>query len=89
MQNTAAQLWSEVLSVLKKDITAQSFETWLKPSKALEITDEVLTIEVPNKFFREWLLDHYYDVITNIIDNISKKKLRVDFVVAKTTSPGA
>jgi chromosomal replication initiator protein len=85
MPNKADLLWVEILAVLKKDITAQSFETWLKPLSAVELTDEVFTIAVPNKFFKEWLNDHYAQVIRKTAGLINKTNLRVEFII-KTPS---
>lgn len=84
MQNKADLLWAEILSVLKKDITAQSFETWLKPLRAAELTDDLFTIAVPNKFFKEWLTDHYAPAIRKAAGLINKTNLRVDFIINST-----
>lgn len=87
MQNKADLLWAEILSVLKKDITAQSFETWLKPLRAAELTDDLFTIAVPNKFFKEWLSDHYAPAIRKAAGLINKTNLRVDFIINSTNDP--
>jgi len=88
MPNKADLLWVEILSVLKKEITAQSFETWLKPLNAVELTDDVFTIAVPNKFFKEWLNDHYAQSIRKTAGLINKTNLRVDFIVsAESNNP--
>ncbi|MCP4649684.1 MAG: chromosomal replication initiator protein DnaA [PVC group bacterium] len=77
-----SELWAETLSFLKKEISVQRFETWLKPTKAVELSDQGLVVEVPNKFFKEWLLDHYLSLITKIVSQILQKKVRVDFIVS-------
>ncbi len=84
MSNKASQLWSEVLAVLKKEITAQSFETWLKPAQAVSFSAETLTVEVPNKFFKEWLGDHYLYLITKTLEQITGQKIRIDFIVSSS-----
>jgi len=85
MQSKATQLWGEVLSALKKEVTAQSFETWLKPTQAVSLSDDSLTVEVPNKFFKEWLLDHYYDALNEAVGHVCGHKLRIDFVASKAS----
>jgi len=86
MADKATQLWIEVLASLKKDIPAQSFETWLKPTRAVELVDETLTIEVPNKFFKEWLMDHYFDLLSNTIEQIYRQPLRLAMFISATTT---
>jgi chromosomal replication initiator protein len=81
MPNKADLLWAEILTILKKDISAQSFETWLKPLRAVNLSDNTFTIAVPNKFFKEWLVDNYSKAITQTIELVDKNKLKVEFIV--------
>ncbi len=86
MQNKATQLWDEALTILKQDVTAQSFETWLKPTKAVALSNEALTVEVPNKFFKDWLVDHYYDLLSETLATIISPEIKIDFVVSAASS---
>ena len=86
MQNKAVELWGEVLSSLKKDVPAQSFDTWLKPTKALELNEDTLTVEVPNKFFKEWLLDHYFDLLSNSLEQVCGRQVKINLYIS-TVSP--
>ncbi len=85
MHTDPTELWAEILSRLRKEVAAQSFETWLKPTKAVSVTDESITIEVPNKFFKEWLLDHYCEKISARIAEVCGHSLRVEFVATRNT----
>ncbi len=86
MQNKSAEVWGEVLSSLKKDVPAQSFETWLKPTKALELSEDTLTVEVPNKFFKEWLQDHYFDLLTNSLEQVCGKPVRINLYISSSAT---
>ncbi|MBW2121552.1 MAG: chromosomal replication initiator protein DnaA [Deltaproteobacteria bacterium] len=57
------ELWQKVLLSLKQKITPQSFETWIKPIKPLAVHHNQLEIEVPNRFFRDWIHDNYLSLI--------------------------
>lgn len=52
-------VWNNCLTIIKKDVNPQSFKTWFEPIKAVKYKDNILTIQVPNKFFYEWLEEHY------------------------------
>lgn len=84
MSSKATQLWADVLLALKHEVSVQSYETWLKPTRGVTLNNDTLTIEVPNKFFREWLVDHYYDVLMQATDRISGQKIRLDFTVSSS-----
>jgi chromosomal replication initiator protein len=52
-------VWNKCLSIVRRDINAQSYKTWFEPIKPVRLTSEALTIQVPNKFFYEWLEENF------------------------------
>lgn len=63
MTKTAASVWEECLSFIKDNIKPQAFKTWFEPIKPIKLTGEALTIQVPSKFFYEWLEEHYIKLL--------------------------
>lgn len=59
MNKTAQSVWENCLSFIKDNIEEQPFKTWFEPIKAIELSKNVLHIQVPSKFFYEWLEEHY------------------------------
>ena len=59
----ATELWNRCLSALSEKVNQKSFDIWLKPLKALSLKDTILEIEVPNKFFKDWISENYQAVI--------------------------
>ncbi len=53
------KLWSESLAILKTKISEQNISTWIEPIQPVNITGNILTIEVPNKFIKDWIKDNY------------------------------
>ncbi len=80
-----AEIWREALRDIEDKINnKQSFETWLKPTVIDSINDEEINLLVPNKFFGEWIKDHFIEVIDNALKQIIKKDdLKINFVVSK------
>jgi chromosomal replication initiator protein len=60
----AEDLWQRTKIILRTRMSPPSFETWVKPSRALAIDlgDQLLTIETPNEFARDWLTKNLPDV---------------------------
>ncbi|MEM9546516.1 MAG: chromosomal replication initiator protein DnaA [Bacteroidota bacterium] len=52
-------VWNKCLSIVRREISAQSYKTWFEPIKPVRLTSEALTIQVPNKFFYEWLEENF------------------------------
>jgi len=81
MKQSHEVVWEKVLSVIKPQINEQSFTTWFEPLRALDIEDNTLTVEIPSKFFSEWLDEHYHNVIYSALEGILDKSPRLEFKV--------
>ncbi len=57
------EAWTNCLRYIATKVNPQSFKTWFEPIKPVKLEDNILTIQVPNKFFYEWLEEHYITVI--------------------------
>ena len=63
MTKTADSVWNECLSFIKDNIKPQAYKTWFEPIKPIKMSGEALTIQVPSKFFYEWLEEHYIKLL--------------------------
>lgn len=67
MELTAKTVWGNCLDYIKDNIPSQSFKTWFIPIKPLKLKDNVLSIQVPSKFFYEWLEENYIKLLKSAI----------------------
>jgi len=67
MTKDSQMVWDDCLRIIKKNVSPQSFKTWFEPIKAVQLDNEVLTIQVPNKFFFEWIEEHYVQLLKKSI----------------------
>ncbi|MFP4288087.1 MAG: chromosomal replication initiator protein DnaA [Bacteroidota bacterium] len=74
MENNHLEVWKKCLTVIKDNITLNSYNTWFAPIKPIKIVNNVLTIQVPSQFFYEWLEEHYIELLKKTI----KKELGSD-----------
>ncbi len=63
MTKTATLVWNECLSFIKDNIKPQAYKTWFEPIIPVKISGDSLTIQVPSKFFYEWLEEHYIKLL--------------------------
>ncbi len=63
MTKTASSVWANCLLFIKDNIKPQAYKTWFEPIKPIKILGDVLTIQVPSKFFFEWLEEHYIKLL--------------------------
>lgn len=63
MSDTASSVWKNCLAFIEDNIQPQAFKTWFLPIKPIKLSDQSLSIEVPSKFFYEWLEEHYVKLL--------------------------
>ncbi|MEC7264092.1 MAG: chromosomal replication initiator protein DnaA [Bacteroidota bacterium] len=63
MSVTANSVWNNCLAFIQDNIQPQAFKTWFEPIKPMKLTDKALSIQVPSKFFYEWLEEHYVKLL--------------------------
>lgn len=63
MELTAQSVWDNCISFIKDNIQPQAFKTWFEPIVAVKLADNALSIQVPSKFFYEWLEEHYVKIL--------------------------
>ena len=63
MEVPAEKIWNNCLVFIKDNIQQQAFKTWFEPIIPLKITENSLSIQVPSKFFYEWLEEHYVKIL--------------------------
>jgi chromosomal replication initiator protein len=63
MSRNASSVWNDCLSFIKDNIQPQAYKTWFLPIKPVKLSENILSIEVPSKFFYEWLEEHYVKIL--------------------------
>ncbi|WP_445455240.1 chromosomal replication initiator protein DnaA [Flavobacterium sp. HNIBRBA15423] len=63
MDKTAQSVWKNCLLFIKDNIQEQAYKTWFEPIQAVDLNDNALSIQVPSKFFYEWLEEHYVKLL--------------------------
>ncbi len=63
MANKAELVWGNCLLFIKDNIQTQAYKTWFEPIVPVKLSDNALSIQVPSKFFYEWLEEHYVKLL--------------------------
>jgi len=63
MSATAASIWNNCLIFIGDNIQPQAYKTWFEPIIPVKLSENVLSIQVPSKFFYEWLEEHYVKLL--------------------------
>jgi len=77
------QAWDACLAVIRQRIPQQSFETWFQPLVPLSLQDNTLTIEVPSKFFIDWIEEKYRQLMRTAMRQADSGSLTIAYRVAE------
>jgi chromosomal replication initiator protein len=86
MSNDHIQVWNRCLSKIKESVKPQSFSTWFVPIRPLRLEGSVLTIQVPNKFFFEWLEEHHVETLKKAIQTEIGTNAELKYLIPKKTA---
>ena len=79
---TASDLWTRCLETIREETEHQSYQTWFEPTRGVELTDDAVRIEVPNRFFADWLEEHYMGLVKRAVEENAGRELDAVFQVA-------
>ncbi len=86
MDKSFEKVWENCLSIIKDNVSAQSFKTWFEPIKPLKLTSNVLTIQVPSQFFYEWLEEHYITLLKKTVKKELGTEGRLEYSIVMENS---
>lgn len=81
MNKTPQELWENCLEVIKKKIPEKSFDLWIKPARAVSTNENKFVIEVPNKFFIDWIKENMQKKIEKELSKQLGVSIEIDYTV--------
>ena len=81
MEANANNIWSNCLIFIKDNIQSQAYKTWFEPIVPVKIFENSLSIQVPSKFFYEWLEEHYVKILKIALIKELGKDARLVYVI--------
>jgi chromosomal replication initiator protein len=86
MDNNATSVWNNCLIFIKDNIQIQAYKTWFKPILAVKLENKALSIEVPSKFFYEWLEEHYIKILkTSLVKELGENARLIYIIKMENT----
>ncbi len=76
-------IWNKCLEDIQKRVGDSVFELWFKPVKLRQIKNDHALVEIPNRFYREWIDENYSEIIQDVIRTHTGLELSVRYRVAE------
>jgi chromosomal replication initiator protein len=76
-----ADLLSSILNAISKRVNQQSFDMWFRPISSARKDDSSIYLGVPNDVFRDWINNHYFDVIEEALHELDLDAYQLRFMI--------
>ncbi|MBI3326373.1 MAG: chromosomal replication initiator protein DnaA [Nitrospinae bacterium] len=80
-QTVDEELWRKLLTCIEESIGPAKFSTWFDPLKYLGSHGQCLRVQVPNRFTREWLSEHYLPLMVQTLRQLGGPEATIQFEV--------
>jgi len=76
------KFWSTCLSRFEQELSAQQFNTWIKPLK-MEVVDNTVRLLAPNKFVQQWVKDRFLSKIETLASELLPENTVVELLISE------
>lgn len=91
---TPTQVWDACLAIINDNVPKRSFKTWFEPLRAVSLEEEnglrKLTVQLPSRFYYEWLEEHYFGLLRKTVGKVLGPggRLFYDIVIERDDEAG-
>ena len=81
MASPIVDMWSECLLNIKSRVNSQTFKAWFEPIVPLKYANNSITLQVPSQFFSEWLEEHHYSLLYEVLAQATRSEVTIDYSI--------
>ncbi|MCL5269203.1 MAG: chromosomal replication initiator protein DnaA [bacterium] len=81
MISTSSNLWDQALLDLRSKIDDESFTTWLEPVRFVGQEENIVRLEVPGLFDRNWIANNYQAAIEGTLSILAGRPVVVEYLI--------
>ncbi|GAQ94306.1 chromosomal replication initiator protein [Thermodesulfovibrio aggregans] len=75
------KIWQKILEIIAQKVGESTFELWFSPIKLIDIKNSEIFIEVPNRFFKDWIEDNFPSIISDAFYQITGNQISVRYII--------
>jgi chromosomal replication initiator protein len=84
---TAEGLWSDVSERLRETLNAKTYRQWFGQVSSVDLSDDTLSLTVPNDWTRSWIDSHFAGLIQTAIHDALGRDLQLRLRVDEAAQP--
>lgn len=84
---TLEEIWNKTLFKIEEKVGSNILDLWFRPIKLTQLKEQHIMIDIPNRFFKDWIEDNYPDIITESVGSIMGYPVSVRYRIAEKIDP--
>ena len=86
MSISVSDLWQKVTDNIKLSVTAEIYNLWISPVKPLTFENNIFTLEVPNTYFSQWIVNNQQKNIEQTLSDSCGQRIALALKPQQSTS---
>jgi chromosomal replication initiator protein len=84
---TPDEIWLNSLAKIEERVGSSIIDLWFRPIKLSQFKEQQAMLEIPNRFFKDWIEDNYPDIIAESISAVAGVPATVRYKIAERIDP--
>lgn len=77
--------WDKTVKMLQEKLSQQNFETWIRPIRIASMDGDQVNLRVPNRFFRDWLIENYLALIQDSMKSVAGISFHIEWLIEQNS----
>lgn len=87
--NELNEIWDSVLSQMAEEVSAVSFDTWIKPIKAVGLGSDTITLSVGSSLNKNMIMTKFRSMIESCLELAADRSFELNVIVENDAVPEA
>lgn len=80
-------IWKNSLSKIEERVGNSAIDLWFRPVKLSQLKEQQVTLDIPNKFFKDWIEDNYPDLLPEALCGVLGYPVTVRYRIVEKVDP--
>jgi len=81
--------WEKTQEIIKEKVGEQFYELWFRPVELSGIKDGHAVLDIPNRFFKDWIEDNHPGLVAEALRATTNSELKVRYRIVERQDPTA
>jgi chromosomal replication initiator protein len=83
------QIWEKAQHIIKEKVGEQFYELWFRPVELSGVKDGQAVLDIPNRFFKDWIEDNYPGLVGEALRLVTNSELKIKYRIVEKQDPAA